>query len=93
MRYLQVGHGMDYTYLNMPEKAWDILGGKLPDIFWKGINTAFMNQQIAAGKTFFSAISNLRFLGEGFKLEVSILKTAGFIEQIINKYSSLFRIE
>ena len=91
--YLQVGHGMGYTDLNMPEKAWDILGGKLPDIFWKGINTAFMNQQIAAGKTFVSAISNPRFLGEGLKLEVSILKTAGYIEQIINKYSSLFRME
>jgi RHS repeat-associated protein len=91
-QYLQVGEGMNYTYFNMSESAWNTIS-KLPSHYWQGINKAFVNQQISSGKLFISALQNPRYLGEGFKLELSILRSAGYIEQVINKFSSLFRIE
>jgi hypothetical protein len=82
---------MNYTFFDMPGKAWETLKG-MPDIFWKGINTAYMNQQIAAGKEFVTAISDPLRIGQGTLLELNILRNSGYIEKFLSPFHQTFRI-
>lgn len=80
--YLQVGENMNYTYFNMSTRAWDTLGDpELPNIFWKGVNAAYMNQQMALSKEFVTAIFNPLKPGPGISLELDILRNSpGYME-------------
>ena len=90
--YLQVGRYMNYTTFDMTQNTWNALKG-MPDIYWKGINTAFLNQQIAAGKEFVTAIGNPELIGKGLQLEIQLLRqTPEYFERFINPYSSIFQI-
>ena len=89
--YLIVGKNMDYTFFDMPGKVWEILRG-FPDIYWKGINTAYVNQQIAAGKEFVTAISDPLRIGQGTLLELNILRNSGYIENFLSPFHQTFRI-
>ena len=93
-QYLQVGESMNYTYLDMPTGAWNTLSRGMPSHFWKGINTAFMNQQIGANKVFVTAVSNPAKLGPGFTLELDLLQVAShYYETVVSKYSQIFQIK
>ena len=81
---------MKYTYFNMTDSAWSTVTKLGTDIYWKGINTAFMNQQITADKQFVTAINMPDIIGVGTRLELSILRSAGFIREVINQYSSYY---
>ena len=89
--YITVGINMNYTFFDMPATAWDILSNpNLPTHFWKGINTAFMNQQIAAGKGFVTVLTNPGMIGKGLEMELTLLRQSGYVEKVINSFTSYF---
>jgi len=51
-----------------------------------------MNQQIAAGKEFVTAISDPLRIGQGTLLELNILRNSGYIEKFLSPFHQTFRI-
>jgi len=80
---------MDWTYFSTTEKAWNVFRG-LPSHIFDGVNTAFVQQQMAQGKEFVSSIAGSP--GPGFLLERRLLQLWGYLEYIDNPYSSIFTL-
>ncbi|NLW92599.1 MAG: hypothetical protein GXY34_13500, partial [Syntrophomonadaceae bacterium] len=87
--YTVVGEQMNWTYFSTSTRAWKVFQN-LPSHIFDGVNTAFMQQQMSQGKEFVSSISD--FPGRGYLMEKSLLHLWGYIENVVVKQSTIFRL-
>lgn len=80
---------MGYTYFSTTQNAWEMFK-TMPSHLFNGVNTAFVEQQMAVGKEFVSSLAGKP--GLGYLLERNLLQSWGYLERVIQQGTSIFSL-